>query len=90
MDYSIVKSSAPDTVIYSGKYEIGEGKEKNFIAIDDGVKGNYYNFIIDKEGLDFELNTGYIVTFRFYVTAEDGSYQPVTTSNNVVPVIRVE
>lgn len=90
MDYSIVKSSAPDTVIYSGKYEIGEGKEKNFIAIDDGVKGKYYNFIIDKEGLNFELNTGYIVTFRFYVTAEDGSYQPVSTSNNQATVIRVE
>ena len=90
MDYSIAKSSDPSQVYASGKYEIGEGKEKNFIAIDDGVKGKYYNFIVDKEGLNFELNTGYIVTFRFYITAEDGSYQPVTTSNNVVPVIRVE
>ncbi len=90
MDYYIVKSSDPNEKIYSGKYEIGEGKEKNFIAIDDGVKGKYYNFIVDHEGLNFELNTGYIVTFRFYITAEDGSYQPVTTSNNVVPVIRVE
>ena len=90
MDYSIAKSSDPSQVYASGKYEIGEGKDKNFIAIDDGVKGKYYNFIVDKEGLNFELNTGYIVTFRFYITAEDGSYQPVTTSNNVVPVIRVE
>lgn len=90
MDYSIAKSSDPSQVYASGKYEIGEGKEKNFIAIDDGVKGKYYNFIVDHEGLNFELNTGYIVTFRFYITAEDGSYQPVTTSNNVVPVIRVE
>ena len=90
MDYSIAKSSDPSQVYASGKYEIGEGKEKNFIAIDDGVKGKYYNFIVDKEGLNFELNTGYIVTFRFYITAEDGSYQTVTTSNNVVPVIRVE
>ena len=89
MDYTIIRSS-DDKRLYTGGYEIGEGKEKNFIAIDDGVKGQYYNFIIDKEGLNFELNTGYIVTFRFYVTAEDGSYQPVTTSNNVVPVIRVE
>lgn len=90
MDYSIAKSSDPSQVYASGKYEIGEGKEKNFIAIDDGVKGKYYNFIVDHEGLNFELNTGYIVTFRFYITAENGSYQPVTTSNNVVPVIRVE
>ena len=90
MDYSIAKSSDPSQVYASGKYEIGEGKEKNFIAIDDGVKGKYYNFIVDHEGLNFELNTGYIVTFRFYITAEDGSYQTVTTSNNVVPVIRVE
>ena len=90
MDYSIAKSSDPSQVYASGKYEIGEGKDKNFIAIDDGIKGKYYNFIVDKEGLNFELNTGYIVTFRFYITAEDGSYQPVTTSNNVVPVIRVE
>lgn len=90
MDYSIAKSSDPSQVYASGKYEIGEGKDKNFIAIDDGIKGKYYNFIVDHEGLNFELNTGYIVTFRFYITAEDGSYQPVTTSNNVVPVIRVE
>ena len=88
MDYTITKSSDSE-VLYSGIYEIGEGKEKNFIAIDDGVKGKYYNFIVDKEGLNFELNTGYKITFGFYVKAEDGSEQKVT-SNDVVTVIRVE
>lgn len=88
MDYTITKSSDSE-VLYSGNYEIGEGKEKNFIAIDDGVKGKYYNFIVDKEGLNFELNTGYKITFGFYVKAEDGSEQKVT-SNDVVTVIRVE
>ena len=91
MDYSIAKSSDPSNQYISGKYEIGEGKEKNFIAIDDGIKGKYYNFIIDKDdkgdALNFELNTGYIVTFRFYVIKD---VLPVSTSNNQATVIRVE
>ena len=87
---SAVRQSFALSVLLIGYLYLQKGKDKYFIAIDDGIKGKYYNFIVDHEGLNFELNTGYIVTFRFYITAEDGSYQPVTTSNNVVPVIRVE
>ena len=85
MSYSIASQSEPGETTISGNYEIGEGKEKNFIAVDDGVSGKYYNFIIDKEDISFEKGKGYIVTFNFYVGKDQ-----VNPSNNVRTIIRAE
>jgi len=90
MEYTIYKSSEASVSVASGKYTIGEGKDKTLISVDDGIKGKYYNFEVIPENFTFELNVGYIVSFRFETVNEEGAQIGVSTSNNIQTVVRVE
>ena len=88
MDYSITQegSSSP---IASGSYLIGDGMDKTFNLINSGTGESYYSLVIDPEGLQLEVQTGYILTLQFYITDESGKYQAISTNNNSLYVTRI-